>query len=150
MTFEEFRVKVVKEAQTRLEDTSVCTDDIEDFYPGDFEGAVQRTINNTIYWNGDYMDEVKPEPNLSDLLDEYCNQEKLWHFEGDSGLEDVNKVFKALGYKGHPFRYGSPLEHFLSDNSDAINALLDWVREQNFPEWRSEVESQLFENEDPD
>lgn len=56
-------------------------------------------------------------PDLNDLVDEYLDQEKIHRFEGDKGVKNLNKVAFAIGYSETPFKYGSSLEQFLSDNA---------------------------------
>lgn len=92
--------------------------------------------------------ESDEDKDLSELLREFVEQEKLWHFEGDSGLEKFEKICTAIGYPGHQFRYGDPIQHFLSDNPGAIQAILEWIEEQNIPEWKESVISHLNEKED--
>jgi hypothetical protein len=69
------------------------------------------------------------EANPSEILYEYCEQNKIWHFEGDSGLRNLNQLTKNMGYGGHGFKYGSSLEEFLSDNPGAQTAIMEWIGE---------------------
>ena len=85
---------------------------------------------------------------MSELLEEYQNINRLWHFEGDSGLGKFGEILKALGYREHGFKYGSVIEVFLSDNPGAIEAILNWIGEQNAPEWIEGIESELPNDED--
>jgi len=61
------------------------------------------------------------------ILSEFLDQKEMYHFEGDSGVENLNKVCSAIGYRAHGFRYGTSLEVFLSDNPGAQQAILDWI-----------------------
>lgn len=88
------------------------------------------------------------ERDMSDLVDEFCDFHSLYHFEGDSGLRKLETFLKALGYKGHNFKYGSIIESFLSDNSGAVLAMMEWVREQNNTEWKDNLESELPEGDE--
>ena len=91
-------------------------------------------------------------PKLQELLDQYLAQEEMYHFEGESGLENLNEVASVLGYKGHNFANGSPLETFICDNPGVQQAIINWIGEQKIPEWRDEITSQLNdedEDEDP-
>ena len=63
-------------------------------------------------------------------VDRWLEEHKFYSFEGERGLERLNEFCSALGYKESGFKFGSPLEEFLQDNPGAIEALLDWVREQ--------------------
>lgn len=68
------------------------------------------------------------EQQFSDVLNKYLNTKRYYHFEGDSGLDRLNDLCYALGYKGHNFKYGSSLEEFLVDNPGAVNAIIDWIQ----------------------
>lgn len=62
-------------------------------------------------------------PTLWDLLD----NNKIGRFEGEKGVENLNKVAKLLGYDESNFKYGSALETFLADNPGAMEAILEWI-----------------------
>lgn len=80
---------------------------------------------------------------MHDLLEAYQNQNGMHSFEGDSGLDKLTKLLRALGYRGHSFKYGTPIEAFLSDNSGAVEAILNWIAERNETEWCEALESEL-------
>lgn len=86
---------------------------------------------------------------LGDLLDEMIDLKRL-RFEGETGLKNLNTVAQILGYKQSPWANGSPLEEFLCDNSGAIEAILEWIKAQNFREWVESIESELPENSGED
>jgi hypothetical protein len=88
------------------------------------------------------------ERNMQDLLEEYQAQESMYHMEGESGVADLEKLLKVLGYKGHNFKYGSVIESFLADNSGAIEAIVNWLGEQNVTEWEERLEEELPPEED--
>lgn len=90
------------------------------------------------------------EETLEELVDEFIDVNELHRFEGNCGLENFEKILRSIGYEGHPFKYGSPIEHFLSDNSAAVEALVEWIKERDLPEWRERVESWLPERDDPE
>jgi len=85
----------------------------------------------------------------SEILNEYCDQKKIFNFEGDTGLKNLNQITKAIGYKGHGFMYGSSLEEFLSDNPGACNAIKDWI-EENISEEQAGALSDELELDDND
>lgn len=78
-----------------------------------------------------------------EIFEEYVNQKSSFHFEGDSGLEHLNEMAKDLGYKENGFRYGSSLEQFLSDNSGAQAAIIDWIRENMDKNWAESLSNEL-------
>ena len=71
------------------------------------------------------------------LIDNWANQNNVFNLsEGDTGLDNLNKLCQELGSSGHTFKYGTPLEAFLSDNPGACEALLEWIEEN----YESELE----------
>lgn len=86
---------------------------------------------------------------VSELLDQFIDEKRL-RFEGDKGVEALGEVAQAIGYSGHSFRYGSPLESFLSDNPGACEALINWIGEQGLPEWKENLEAEVEEETDED
>lgn len=81
------------------------------------------------------IEEGEEEKDTAELLQDFISDERL-HFEGDSGLKSLNKVAEAIGYNGHSYAFGSPLEEFLSDNPGAQEALIEWIGKTNAPTWR--------------
>jgi len=75
---------------------------------------------------------------MEDVVDEFCAQEKFHSFEGDRGVERLNVIAKVLGYEESGFKYGTALEQFLSDNPGAIEALVDWIKDESngSQEWK--------------
>lgn len=61
-------------------------------------------------------------------------------FEGEPGVENLETVCEMMGYRRTGFRYGSPLESFLADNPGAQSALLEWMADQEVPEWADNLE----------
>jgi len=58
------------------------------------------------------------------------------HLEGDGGCEILEALFETLGYRNNGFRFGGPIEQFLSDNPGAQEALVNWIIELELPEWK--------------
>lgn len=89
---------------------------------------------------------------LSELISEYRDANKMHCMEGSSGVERLCKLLGAIGYEDRLARCGhygranlSNLINFLEDNSGAIEAIIEWVAEQNNEEWREAIESELPE-----
>lgn len=79
-----------------------------------------------------------------DLFDKYCDQNRMWHFEGARGVRNLEKVVSEVcGYDGN---WGNVLETFLQDNPGAVEAVVNWIREANCLEWRQNLE-ELVEEE---
>lgn len=73
-----------------------------------------------------------------EIVEQYFDNAGVCCFEGESGLKALNEFCSELGYREEPFRFGSPIERFLCDNSGAINAIIEWVGEwtDKSDEWR--------------
>lgn len=69
---------------------------------------------------------------LDDLVDKFVSGKSL---EGDSGCETLTELVEAMGYTHSGFRFGDPIERFLSDNPGAIEVLVNWISEQRIDEW---------------
>jgi len=72
--------------------------------------------------------------------------EKIERTDGERGIENLNKLAKMLGYNEDGFKYGSSLERFLQDNQGAVEALVDWI-EENQHYWVAELEEYMPEDE---
>lgn len=80
---------------------------------------------------------------LSELVDQYIEQNKLYSFEGQRGVRNLTKLVEAIGYNS---RFNnSSIEAFLEDNSGAIEAMVEWIRERNSPEWQESLSEQVAE-----
>jgi hypothetical protein len=62
-------------------------------------------------------------------LEKWCDERKLYRFEGESGTKNLETVLKEIGYKEDGFRYGSAVERFLQDNPGAVEVLLNFISE---------------------
>lgn len=87
------------------------------------------------------------EQTLSEMIEEWQDVSKVHSYEGERGVKNLNKLCKAIGYREDGFAYGSSLERFLGDNSGAIEAIIEWIGEQDCHEWREEIEIELPEKE---
>jgi len=71
----------------------------------------------------------------SELLTKWLEVKKVYRFEGESGVRDLEQLFTAMGYAD---RYQDPIRYFLSDNPGVCEAIVTWVEEQldrGSPEW---------------
>lgn len=80
---------------------------------------------------------------LAELIAEYHASKSLHRMEGEAGVRGLEMTLSAIGYKSDQFRYGSSIEKFLIDNPGAIEALYDWIIEQDTEEWKEEIETHL-------
>lgn len=94
---------------------------------------------------------------VGDLVDRYMDQEGLYRIEGRRGVETLCQVTGALGYKD-PTYYGQltskavigDLIMFLEDNPGAIEAVLEWVKQQGNSEWRDNLQALVGSEESTD
>ena len=88
---------------------------------------------------------------VSELLDEFIEQEKIYSNEGASGVKNLAKIIRAVGYK-HWNKYQTPddaliVHEFLEDNSGAIEVIIEWIASHDIPEWKESLLSNLNEVE---
>lgn len=89
------------------------------------------------------------------IVDRFLDHNQLNNNEGRRGVVKLCKLAAALGYKD-PLYYGQlergatlgDLLCFLEDNPGVIEAVVDWIKEQNVDEWRAELEGQLPSDSD--
>lgn len=86
----------------------------------------------------------------SDLLNRWQDLTKTWHFEGEPS--NLEKLVTALGYKRSGFRFGEPIEQFLTDNPGAQEAIVSWIEEQldRGQEFAESLEAEILELEPED
>lgn len=89
----------------------------------------------------------KEDKDLDEILDRYMQENQLYHFEGESGVEKFKGLLSDLGYDDDRFRNGI-LGLFLADNPEAIECLLEWIGKANIQEWRESLSSHLEEEDE--
>lgn len=88
------------------------------------------------------------------LLDQFIKQEKLFSFDGESGVDKFALILNAIGY--HEGRgYGSSgadgvLHEFLVDNPGAIDAMIKFIEEygDNSPDWKDSLKDSIVEDDE--
>jgi hypothetical protein len=83
---------------------------------------------------------------LDEALDQFIDENRLYRMEGRQGVENFAKICRVLGYKDFS-SYGQmaggaclgDILTFLEDNSGALEAILEWIKERNTPEWLDSV-----------
>ena len=76
-----------------------------------------------------------------DLFDKYCDQNRMWHFEGARGVRNLTQLVEDVcGY--------TSIDTFLEDNPGAMEAVVNWIREANCLEWRQNLEELVEEEVD--
>ena len=97
---------------------------------------------------------------LSELVEQYMDENKLYRTEGRQGVENLCLLVRALGYKdpqyfGQFVRNTMPgsaclgdLFEFLEDNPGAITAMIEWISDSKVKEWEDSLREQLSEEEE--
>ncbi len=84
---------------------------------------------------------------LHEYIEQVIEQEQLYTNEGRQGVRNLSKLVSKLD------RSYMDIEAFLSDNSGAVEAIIDWISKQSCPEWKDNIENeygQLDVDEDED
>lgn len=84
---------------------------------------------------------------MNNSFQDYLEDNKMFNFEGSGGLRNLTKICQELGYKESGFKFGSPIEEFLSDNPGAIEAILEFIEENFEEEFQYEEEKEEIEDE---
>ena len=79
-------------------------------------------------------------------LQNFLNENKLFHFEGESGSMNLEKVLNEIGYKEDGFKWGSAVERFLQDNPGAVDLLLEFIREHFIDEFTNNPVRDSYED----
>lgn len=77
---------------------------------------------------------------FSNKLDQYISQEDIWQLEGEQGVRNLKEIISTIGYSG----YGGLLENFLADNSGCIEAMIEWIKNNDYSgDWDMLVSAEL-------
>lgn len=87
---------------------------------------------------------------LNRLIEQYMDQEGLNSIEGERGVRNLAKLANALGYQDFN-RYGQmpggacmgDIFAMLEDCPGAIEAIIDWAKSRNVPEWKESLKQRL-------
>ena len=84
-----------------------------------------------------------------DNFDIYLDQNRMWHFEGHSGVDKLKKVIRYIcDYRDH---FQNTLEEFLADNPGATEMIVEWIRNNidSVQEWKENLADQVeIDNEE--
>lgn len=86
---------------------------------------------------------MSTERDMSEVLDQYINENKMYCMEGVRGVNSFDKLVRALGYTDS--FAASTIHAFLEDNSGCFEAMIEWIGSRNNPEWKEALESVLQE-----
>lgn len=88
---------------------------------------------------------------LNELIEAFQAENHHHSYENEEGVRNFCRLLNAMGYRDPQYfgqfagaSYGD-LIRFLEDNPGAMEVLVEWIAEQNFPEWKRELESHLRE-----
>ena len=77
----------------------------------------------------------------TDILETYLDQNKMYNFYGRSGVEQLTTLTRDLigGNWSHT------LEDFLEDNPGAMEAIVEWIRDQTArnKEWQDNLQEHV-------
>lgn len=98
-----------------------------------------------------------PDESLQELMDEFAEVTDTNSNEGSTGVKNLCRLVRALGYKDetyfgqfHPNASYGDLINFLEDNSGCVEAIKEWIANQDMMEWAEELETYLPEKEEDD
>ena len=78
--------------------------------------------------------EAKKDKDLGELIDEFIDNRNMHHFEGSRGVRYLLEIIQMCDKNYHNF------ETFFSDNSGAIEAVLEWIKNARVSEWKENFE----------
>jgi len=88
----------------------------------------------------------------NELFDKYLDYNKMYRFEGTDGVRNLDDLCANLGYTSGQFNGANPIMNFLADNSGAMEAVVDFIRDciGRIPEWQESLELEMYDevNED--
>lgn len=64
-----------------------------------------------------------------ELVQKWQEQNKAYHFEGESGVKKLEDLCETLGYQNSGFRFGDPIQQFLCDNPGACEKIVEFIAE---------------------
>lgn len=87
-------------------------------------------------------------------IDKILDEKKIYRFEGSRGVSNLCKLVSLLGYRD-PFQQGQlsdggcfgDLICFLEDNPGAMEAVVDWIRENHDEEIEEDDEEEEGDEE---
>lgn len=90
--------------------------------------------------------------NLGELVDKFMDKSNHHHTEGRRGLETLASICNAIGYKD-PNGYGQinrstslgDIFTFFEDNSGAIEAVIEWVKDRGANEWEDSLRERIID-----
>lgn len=95
------------------------------------------------------MNKNTDERSLRELIVDWQDENRVHNFEGSSGIERFEKLLKVIGYADGNF-FNDVLRNFLSDNSGAIEAIIEWIGAREVDEWADALRDEVAPPADDD
>jgi hypothetical protein len=71
---------------------------------------------------------------FSEHLDAYMDQNRMYRFEGERAIKNLNQIAIDIGYDDS-WLGNHPLIDMLEDNPGMCEAMVEWLKENGSPEW---------------
>lgn len=110
-------------------------------YDSGFKDGVKSTEEGEVKDSKKEVSEALLEA-VSHLINKMMDQHSVYSLEGERGIKFLNKLIKVIGY--------SNMNEFFSDNSGAIEALIEWISSVRSPEWEKSLKDEVGDDEDDD
>jgi hypothetical protein len=85
-------------------------------------------------------DEDLEKKDLGELIEQYCDANKMYHWEGSRGVSNFEKLIGILGYQN--------VDYFLTDNSGCLEAMVEWIKDAGVTEWKESMAKDLEDNKE--
>src|SRR5277367_3873404 len=82
--------------------------------------------------------------NMNQLIEQWYDENFSNCIEGFSGVKKLENLCNAIGYeKGDFLGQNMALTNFLADNPGAIEAVIEWIGEQESENWEESISATL-------
>lgn len=79
---------------------------------------------------------------MDNLMDTWIDANKAYSWEGRRGVQNLTKLVHDLSSDY------SDLDYFFTDNSGAIEAVLEWIRDRGGREWKDALEAKYGDQDE--
>lgn len=74
---------------------------------------------------------------MQEALQKYMEMNRMYHLEGGSGVDSMKQIMREVC--GYTSGWSDTMERFFADNPAAVQAIVEWIGDQNNPEWTSNL-----------
>lgn len=111
-------------------------DDFNSGGPGDQDPLEDEEPDEPDSFEDDVEEGDDPaDMSLSEVIEEYMQRKRWWHFGGSSGIRNLEELLRDMGQGSQGGTLGY-LKGFLIDNPDAIDNMVEWIGKSNDEEWK--------------